>query len=395
MELLTNPIQSYAWGSRTAIAAVQGRRPSAQPEAELWMGTHPRASSSVQGRPLGDASGVRLPYLMKLLAAAEPLSIQVHPDADAAAAGFAAEDAVGIPIDDPKRNYVDASHKPELLCAVSEFEALCGFRPIRQASTLLDRLGVPALTEYTALLARDGLAAAVRALLRPDPALRAIAKLAGTACDELAVADPSYAIGADVARRYPGDIGVVLTLLLNYVRLLPGQALFITAGVPHAYLRGTGIEIMASSDNVLRAGLTPKNVDVGEVLRVTRFVETPPELLSPHTVAPGVRQWSPPVREFTLFRVEARPERVAVPAAGPRIVFCLSGALRLATVAGNELELRGGQAAFVAADEGTLTLAQSTIDSVTRGRSTADAHRSADAGDPAIAFVAAPASPAR
>jgi mannose-6-phosphate isomerase len=351
MDRLRNPIRRYAWGSRSVIAGLQGRPvPSPEPEAELWIGAHPadpsvreadgtplteviaKAPAEVLGEPVVARFGARLPYLLKLLAAEAPLSLQAHPDAARAAEGYAAEEAAGVPRDAPHRRYVDPYHKPELLVAVSEFRALCGFREPAASAELLAGLGVPALAAVVAALREGDLAGAVRWLLtHPEPA-------------ELvaAVADAGApALAGELAAAYPGDVGVVVALLLNEVTLAPGEGIFMPAGNLHAYLHGTGVELMAASDNVLRGGLTPKHVDLPELLRVLRFEPLADPVRPPVPVAPGgggawrslaggespVVSWPVPAPELALHRVrlggEAARAELALP--GPRVVLCLAG----------------------------------------------------------------------
>jgi mannose-6-phosphate isomerase len=371
VELLVNPVRPYAWGSRDVLAAMQGRPvPSPTPEAELWIGAHPAAPSTVS-RPGGPVSladlveaepeavlgadvvrrfGPRMPYLLKLLAAAEPLSLQAHPDAEQARRGYEAEMAAGT----AERNYVDPYHKPELLVAVSEFEGLCGFRDPADSADLLDALGVPRLGPVVARLRDGALGDAVAALLawpaedRPD-----LVKAVAAAAAEGRQAS-GYAMAAGLAGYYPDDVGVVVALLLNHVRLRPGEAIWMPAGNLHAYLRGVGVEIMAASDNVLRGGLTPKRVDVPELLRVLRFTPLADPVIRAEPVAPGVVTWPAPVAEFRLHRVTLDRE---VPAAdlrpaGPRAVFCLDGDVTVDD--GRPVGLSPGEAAFGRAGEGPL-----------------------------------------
>jgi mannose-6-phosphate isomerase len=372
VELLDCPIRPYAWGSRSAIARLQGRpTPTANPEAELWLGAHPDSpsalvraatrvplSEAIDADPVGllgesavERFGPRLPFLMKLLAAAEPLSLQAHPTPRQAAAGYAAEQAAGIPQDAPNRNYRDAYHKPELLVAIDDFEALCGFRDPAETADLL------------AALNASGLASTVDALRQDDPgvALRdAVTGLMGlgdterkglvdavvaaaTACTG---AHEAYALAVDLGERYPGDIGVVVALLLNRVRLAPGEAVWMPAGNPHAYLRGTGVEIMAASDNVLRGGLTRKHVDVPELLRVLHFEPLKDPVVRPEPAGPGLVTWPVPVDDFVLYRAQVRAgEPVRLPGDGPRIVLCLDGEVRVDDRVAS-VTLGGGQAAF-------------------------------------------------
>lgn len=298
---LDNPIMDYAWGSHEAIAALQGRPvPSPRPEAELWLGAHPKAPSRVEGRSLAeiiqaDPVGVlgaataatydgRLPFLLKLLAAAEPLSIQAHPDAGQALAGFAREEAAGLPLDDPRRNYRDQSAKPEVIYALSEFWALSGFRPREELLELLDAAGLDELAPETRdlreLPGRDGLRGFFAATLTLPEARRArlLDQLAAAARGSLADR-PEGPWLERIAARYPDDAGLLGVLLLNLVRLAPGQALASGARCLHAYLEGFGVELMANSDNVLRGGLTPKHVDVPELLDILDFRHETPAVL--------------------------------------------------------------------------------------------------------------------
>ncbi|WP_213453612.1 mannose-6-phosphate isomerase, class I [Rhizomonospora bruguierae] len=378
MERLTNPIRGYAWGSRSVIAEVRGRPvPSEGPEAELWMGAHPDSPSTVErdgapvslaaliaadpkallGAAVADRFGPRLPYLMKLLAADQPLSLQAHPDLARAAEAFAA----GYP------GYSDDQHKPELLVAVRDMDALCGFQDPGVSAALLASLNVPALAPVVAAL-RGGdpsaaLRTAVESLLTWAPESRGeVVAAVGAACAARSPAAPGsyvdgYAVGRELAARYPGDMGVVVALLLNLVHLRPGDAVWMPAGNLHAYLTGAGVEIMAASDNVLRGGLTPKRVDVPELLRVLRFEVLREPVRRPVPVAPGVDTWPTPAAEFALYRVSldgagqdgaaARSDGVPaeVPVRGPVIAFCLRGEVRVDD-GGAEATLRGGEAAF-------------------------------------------------
>ncbi|MEV0426594.1 mannose-6-phosphate isomerase, class I [Micromonospora sp. NPDC050495] len=367
MELLRGRIRDYAWGSRTAIAGLQGRPvPSAGPEAELWLGAHPGAPASVDragravsltdllvaepehwlGERLVGRFGTRLPFLLKLLAADAPLSLQAHPDAEQARAGYAA--------DVDRLNYVDPFHKPELLVALSEFDALCGFRDPEVSAAAIEAFGVPALAPVVAALRTGpaGLREAVRLLLSWPESERA-----GLVAEVLAArADgPDAELARALAADYPADPGVVVALLLHHVRLAPGEAIWMPAGNLHAYLRGTGVEIMAASDNVLRGGLTPKRVDVDELLRVLRFEVLGEPVVRAVPVAPGVVTWPVPVDDFALHRVALSagdPEvRLALP--GPRVVLCGAGTLTVDDGVGR-VSLGPGQAAVGTAAGGPL-----------------------------------------
>ncbi|WP_125610629.1 mannose-6-phosphate isomerase, class I [Specibacter cremeus] len=391
MYALTNPVRPYAWGSATAIAGLLGREPGGGPEAELWLGAHPDAPSmaatpdgpmpldaliaahprSLLGAAVQEQFG-RLPFLAKLLAADSALSLQVHPTLEWARARFAAEEAAGVPLDAPHRNYRDDNHKPEMLYALTDFEALCGFRPCgesadlfravaaaieaagspvpelldRVIATLNSRMGEPAVLRRAFELLLTGgdtaaalvdLAAASLALPGPAPA------------DALA---PALRTVVDLQARHPGDPGVLVTLLLNRVSLHPGQAIYLPAGNVHAYLHGLAVEVMASSDNVLRGGLTAKHVDVPELLATVDFSPTPVPYLDARTTDLGQDVWEPPFREFALQRVELAPGDEPVPLAqnGPLVVLAVSGAALLDSPK-SELRLARGESAFVGAGE--------------------------------------------
>jgi mannose-6-phosphate isomerase len=379
MLALTNRIRDYAWGSRTAIAAIQGRTvPAPGPEAELWLGAHPQAPSEVgpdrvplpaaiSADPLGllgagvlDEFGPRLPYLLKVLAADEPLSIQAHPDAEQARSGFAAESS--LPAGDPARNYADPYHKPELLVALNDFDALCGFRDPALSADVLASFGVSALAPVvTALRLPDpgeALRTAVETLMA-WPAAERVGLVSAVAAAAPSTSDDEYAdsheLAADLAGRYPGDLGALVALLLNRVRLRPGQAVFMPAGNLHAYLHGVGIEIMAASDNVLRGGLTPKRVDVAELLRVLRFEVLADPVVEPVEVAAGVVAYRPPVREFELFAAAVDQSSVTLPGHGPRILLCVRGAAVLST-GSQTRRVSSGESVLVTAAEPAVTV---------------------------------------
>jgi mannose-6-phosphate isomerase len=347
-------VRDYAWGSRTSIQRLLGLPEDGAPIAELWFGDHPqdpsplpRHETTLEGLVDADPAGLlgaatvarfgpRLPFLVKILAAEQALSIQVHPTREQAREGFAREDAAGIPRDAPNRNYRDPNHKPELLCALTPFDALCGFRPVEETRTLLAELDVPELAFVSDLLrGPDPLRSAFTALLShddPDPLVAAVAARVASATD-----GPLYAVRL-AATDAPGDVGAVVALLLNYVRLRPGEAIFLAAGNVHAYLRGTGVEIMANSDNVLRCGLTPKHVDVPELLRITDFAP----LCEPRWTSVGGR-FEVPVPDFALTRIEL-DEPTGLDDAGPCIALCTAG-----QAAVGDVDLRTGHAAFVPA----------------------------------------------
>ncbi|MFJ2831678.1 mannose-6-phosphate isomerase, class I [Streptomyces sp. NPDC087263] len=366
MDRLDNTIRPYAWGSTTAIPRLLGVAPTGEPQAEMWMGAHPGAPSRTERGPLtevidedpekelGRAAvakfGPRLPFLLKILAAGAPLSLQVHPNLEQAQEGYEDEERRGIPIDAPHRNYKDANHKPELICALTEFDGLCGFRAPAEAAELLAGLDVDSLKPYVDLLRAHPEEAALRevltALLSADrDDLAHTVTEAAAACARLG---GSYAPYAEIAHHYPGDPGVIAAMLLNYVQLQPGEALFLGAGVPHAYLNGLGVEIMANSDNVLRCGLTPKHVDVPELLRVVRFEASDPGVLRPEASPDGEEVYETPIDEFRLSRYvlpqDAAPHDLT--AATPQILLCTAGSVRA-----DGSTLAPGQSVFVPAGE--------------------------------------------
>ncbi|GAA2461761.1 mannose-6-phosphate isomerase, class I [Streptomyces lavendulocolor] len=386
MDRLSNTVRPYAWGSTTAIPDLLGVAPTGEPQAEMWMGAHPGAPSRVTrpGHPeqplsalieadpereLGPAVvarfGPRLPFLLKVLAAGAPLSLQVHPDLAQAREGYAAEERAAIPLDAPHRNYKDANHKPELICALTAFEGFCGFRAPDRTADLLDALGVDSLKPYVDLLHAHPEDAALRevltAVLSADPTeMAATVTETAAACDRLGGAHAPYAV---LAHHFPGDPGVLAAMLLNHVRLQPGEALYLGAGVPHAYLGGLGIELMANSDNVLRCGLTPKHVDVPELLRVVRFEPLDAAVLRPEASPSGEEVYETPIDEFRLSRY-VRSEGAApvdLTAPTPQILLATAGTPRT-----NDITLTPGRSVFVPAGEkaelsGTGTLFRATV----------------------------------
>ncbi|MFC7330176.1 mannose-6-phosphate isomerase, class I [Marinactinospora rubrisoli] len=383
MRRLINQIRPYAWGSPTSIPRLLGRVPDGRPQAELWLGAHPGAPSSlvtedgpvrvadaITGDPketLGERTlrhfGERLPFLLKVLAADEPLSLQAHPDARRAAAGHAAEEAAGIPVDAPHRNYRDPYHKPELVLALQPFEALCGFREPAEALADLHGLTAPLAgvlrADLSAADPETALRRAMTRLLTLAPADRAglvgalVAELTARAHD--GPGRRHAATVAELAARYPGDPGAVAALLLNRITLGPGEALFLPAGNVHAYLRGTAIEVMASSDNVLRAGLTAKHVDVAELLAVVDFNVLPIPYATPERVD-GRLEYQPGVADFALSVIRPHEEPARLPGGLPAIVLVLDGTARLRTEAGERLTLAHGESAFVPAADGPVAI---------------------------------------
>lgn len=375
MEKLTGTIQPYAWGSTDAIASLLGVEPTGEPQAEYWLGAHAKAPSALASGPhlgaaidsdasiVGAASverfGRRLPYLMKVLSARHALSIQAHPSREQAAAGYAAENEGGLAPDAPHRNYRDDWPKPEAMVALTEFHGLCGFRDPERTVELIAALGVSELDDLVGpITERDGVA---RVFLE----IVGLADVEQTLVDEVVAAagkhtdDPGEVgelarTATELAADFPGDPGILVALLLNRITLQPGESFFMDAGNMHAYLRGTGIEIMSNSDNVLRGGLTGKHIDVDELAQIVDFTPGLPPKIAPEPVADGVAEYPTPAPEFALFTVDAAAAE-RLPAAGSgRIVLVTEGELTL-RLDGSELTLSRGESAWVpAADDPTV-----------------------------------------
>jgi mannose-6-phosphate isomerase len=371
MWLLKSTVRSYPWGSRTVIPELLGQPvPSERPQAELWMGAHPDDPSRLSdGRGLDAAIaadperllgatvvarfGARLPFLMKVLAAESPLSLQAHPATEQAEAGYAAEEAAGIPHGDPTRTFKDPYHKPELLLALTTFEALCGFRPVEESLHCLAKLQVPELKPTIAALARGGLKAAIPQLLALPGGRRTelVEAVARKAASFVAAYDPefinTYRWASSLAETYPGDPGVVISLMCNHLKLAPGEAVFLPAGNLHAYLSGAGIEVMASSDNVLRGGLTTKHVDLAALIEVLDFTDGRVPVIHP-VLGPGGLRYPVPVEDFDLTRVQLDRHTGTLTTCGPQLLLCAEGGAVLTSPDG-ELPLGKGQSAFVPA----------------------------------------------
>ncbi|WP_010542015.1 mannose-6-phosphate isomerase, class I [Dietzia alimentaria] len=360
MVALSPVVQSYAWGSRTALPELCGSTsPAPHPVAEHWFGAHDSGSSLCSdGRglderiaedPEGELGarvlteyGGGLPFLVKLLSAEQALSLQAHPSPENAREGFAAEDARGIALDAADRNYRDVNHKPEILVALTEFHALVGFRPVDRTIALFDALDVDSLRLYRDMLTCQPDAEGLRAVFTtfvtmPHVALESVVSdlvtgvvgyLTGHGVD--GEWSPVATTIAELAERYPSDPGVLAALLLNRVILCPGEAVYLGPGQLHAYLRGVGVEVMANSDNVLRGGLTPKHVDVPELMRVLEFSPLVDPTVQAVEAERGLRyeiDFPTPEPDFALSRIELpdssgpvtwRPE-------GPEVLLCTSG----------------------------------------------------------------------
>lgn len=406
---IENALRDYAWGSATAIAGLLGRPESGRPEAELWIGAHPGAPSMVRRADgslvplnaliaddpehfLGSESvaefGPRLPFLAKILAAAQPLSLQVHPSIEQAKAGFARENAEGIAPAAANRNYRDDNHKPEMILALTPFEALCGFRAPAATRKILLHVAAcfdlveteipPLLVELLKVLDDPdegaGLSGAFERLIKGGEdvshttAMVAAALISGA---PLAPYQAELSTVVNLNEKYPGDPGVLISLLLNRISLAPGEAVYLPAGKVHAYLHGMGVEVMASSDNVLRGGLTPKYVDVPELLRTIEFQSVAIPRLTPEISGLGQELYRPPFREFQLQRIELEPgaEPVPLAQAGAAVIIVVAGSVYLDSPKG-DLRLSRGGSAFLPAAEAPVNV-----------------HPMAGAGEPAVAFA--------
>ncbi|MFP8880683.1 MAG: mannose-6-phosphate isomerase, class I [Myxococcota bacterium] len=370
--LLENPIRHYPWGSHTAIARLQRRpSPTSQPEAELWMGAHPAAPSRVRrddawlpltdvlrdvskealGPRVSTRFGSELPFLFKLLAASEPLSIQAHPDAAQARDGFERENAAGVPLEAPNRNYRDPHPKPELICALTPFWALHGFRSCEAIAEGFRAFGIEELAPEVDALQRDGNGVGHQRFFASimnagaDRVARAISQAVLPA-----VESPTSRWFAKLACAYPQDVGALAPLLLNVVRLEPGEAIYLGAGELHSYLEGVGIEIMANSDNVLRGGLTPKHVDVPELSRTLTFESGDPVILRPVPRSTGECVFETPAPQFELAALRLEPDTTwsSGSARGPEIWLVTEGDAEFSDPAsGQTLTISQGESVFI------------------------------------------------
>ncbi|WP_432563916.1 mannose-6-phosphate isomerase, class I [Kineococcus sp. SYSU DK003] len=383
MIVLAPGIRNYDWGTRGGISHLLGRPVTDAVEAELWIGAHPGFPTpvvgggtladvvaadprGVLGEEVAEQFGERLPFLLKVLAAGRPLSVQVHPTPEQARAGFADEDARGIPRTARERNYVDEQAKPEMMVAVGNMRALAGFRePAAARSDLLALLGepgngLPAWDRLHEVLSGDDRAGALCGALSQllsggpevDDLVGHLVAAAGTAPGE----DVTASVVRLLAEHHPGDPGIAVGTLLNHVDLAPGEAVFLDAGTPHAYLQGVGVEVMSTSDNVLRGGLTSKHVDLPELLRIVEPVASAPHRVVPAQRAEGNQVFQVPVGEFQLQRLEsADPQSFEVERRGPVVLLVVRGT---ATVSSDEetVEAARGDSFLLTAGTGSVHL---------------------------------------
>ena len=369
---LKNTVKHYDWGSPEWIPALVGQKNLSRiPWAELWMGVHPSGPSRAllpdeKELPLPELIGGgevfgKLPFLFKVIAAAKPLSIQAHPDRDQAREGFERENRQGIPLDAPNRNYRDANHKPEILCALSPFAALCGFR---NAETTRELIEILTLFAGSNSVLEGGLVRLHSALGGENPCKDFLSAL--FALDRQTIISlgsliknnrpqfekdfPQYRdewnLCSYFSSLHPGDPGILAPLYLNIITLEPGQAIYLPAGILHAYIHGTGIELMADSDNVLRGGLTSKHMDTGELLRLLDFSPYRPEIMSAPEPAPASYTYPAPAGEFTLSALRSSGDTIPYTETGASIVMVTSGAMLSA-----EMTVNAGESVFIPAGE--------------------------------------------
>ncbi|WMN87523.1 mannose-6-phosphate isomerase, class I [Vibrio parahaemolyticus] len=385
---LDNTIQNYAWGSKTAIQELFDIENIRQkPQAELWMGAHPNGCSKVQWNgkkillselidsdkesflsPRTASSFGELPYLFKVLAAGNALSIQVHPSKEEAELGFDKENRLGIDPKHPQRNYRDANHKPELVYALTPYQAMNGFRNFSEIVSLFSRMtelvSIPKVqslvSQFEQNLTTDGLESFFVGILslQCEDKRQAIDGLMTFAheCCERDVQDNELTVILELAETYPGDIGLFAPLILNVLTLQPGETMYLDARTPHAYLKGTGLEVMANSDNVLRAGLTPKHIDVEELARCTLFEEKPKNKLLIQPSLEGNRQsYSVPVPDFA-FDCFVQAENDVIKVDSAEIVFAIDSDVEVYHQSGESLLLNKGESVFIPAYAKEYTL---------------------------------------
>ncbi|MBU0926278.1 MAG: mannose-6-phosphate isomerase, class I [Spirochaetes bacterium] len=389
---LKNVVQRYDWGSPTALPLILGKdNPSGEPWAELWMGAHPKAPSiavdpstgaeapldalisDAPAAALGEETAARfggvLPFLLKILSAAKPLSIQAHPSKRKAEHGFAREEFMGIPLDAPERNYKDSNHKPETVVALTRFEGLCGFRALDDIIQNVKLLAPSDWERYAGRLARDPGRLELSVFFYTfislaDEEKKKHLNSARARSGRIVETEPAGSVTSKLFSRvltlmeaYPDDIGALAPLILNLFELEPGQALNLAAGVPHAYLGGTAVEIMANSDNVLRGGLTHKHMDVPELVSALSFESASIEPLAPVAAPDGFSLYPCDIPDYSISKaVVDGLLRTSGRAAAPEIVLCVDGSLEISASSGASVPLPRGASVFVTADEAEYSI---------------------------------------
>ena len=378
MQKLINSVQNYAWGSKTALTDLYGiANPNNLPMAELWMGAHPKSSSKIEDASgqarslrnvidadkaalLGDKVAQRfgeLPFLFKVLCADQPLSVQVHPNKQASEIGFAKENAAGIPLDAAERNYKDPNHKPELVFALTPFLAMNAFREFSEIISLLQPVAGAnnAIAHFLENPNAEALSQLFASLLNMQGEEKSHALAVLKAALESQQGEPWETIRL-IAQFYPDDSGLFSPLLLNVVKLNPGEAMFLFAETPHAYLQGVALEVMANSDNVLRAGLTPKYIDIPELVANVKFVAKPAAELLTQPVKNGAELDFPiPVEDFAFSLHDLSQTETTIAQESAAILFCVEGEATLHK-GEQHLVLKPGESAFVAANESPVSV---------------------------------------
>jgi mannose-6-phosphate isomerase len=342
--------KNYAWGSKNLIQDYFGIGTANQPVAEIWFGTHEAGQSKLlsSGQSLSGAIGKKLSFLVKFLAADSPLSIQVHPNALQAKAGFAKENATGISLNAAERNYKDDSHKPEILIALSEFEALCGFRPRAQLLEIFLAFS-ESEARFGELAATDATLEEIFTELLEDKALAERFSLTVEALETESIAGQARAMVVELLSKYPGDTGALVALSLNHVKLAPGQAIYLPAGNLHAYLSGLGLEVMAASDNVIRGGLTSKHIDKAELRQITDFAELAQPVVASRKLAEGLVEYPVSASEFRVYRAQVAGANLLADLDLPAgaVIVCVSGEVAISTSLEEREVLKKGEVVFV------------------------------------------------
>lgn len=376
---LTGQVQHYAWGGKDYIASLIGLNSAKdQPCAEWWLGAHPSAPSEIENvtgkqslieflsqnpTALGQASrqqfGDELSYLLKILDVEKPLSIQLHPTKDQAEKGFEAENAKGVALTDGTRTYKDRNHKPEMMIALSDFWLLHGFKTKSQLlatlntrpslQSLAEKLGKQSLAEFYADVMLAEQSTLANWLL---PIIEANQQSYKNG--ELELDNPDYwvlyTMEAMAISPEKLDAGLVCFYLFNIVHLKEGEGIFQDAGIPHAYLRGQNVELMACSDNVIRGGLTPKYVDIVELLKIVDCREVTPQIISAASQNQSEFTYKTPVKDFALAQIRVEPQqhtKVNLQSAG--ILLVMQGELKIQEKS-TALILKQGESAFITAD---------------------------------------------
>jgi len=365
MHLLRNGVKHYDWGSTDAIPQFLGGRRDGVPVAEVWIGTHPLSPSVAidaagNEKPLADVAG-DLSFMVKLLAAERPLSLQVHPSLAQAAAGYAREEEAGIPLDAPDRVYKDPNHKPEMVYALTTFDSLIGFRPSAEILRVMGPLNTP-LSQRIAdeIRANPGFATIVRViemLLSDEVKAVEVHQIVG-ACRTLASLGldikRAYATAVEISEHYPDDIGVVISLMLNRMTLQPGEAAYLETGVIHAHLKGLCIEVMASSDNVLRAGLTTKHIDTAGLVACLESGMARVARVTPDFIEFDTEVFSPAGGGFALAVTQisaAAPEGVPLVRSVGSVLVCTGGEVTVTSEAGEKISLGRGESLYLSPED--------------------------------------------